>query len=185
LGRPFHAATEPKDDGNPSTLVVMNTVSRRRLLLGLGGLGLAVAGAGAGAGVGASWHIHRPPPPVAPPRLVAALAREMALIAAIDDVQVHAGAAGLLSALRTDHAAHAKALQALLSSYPPAQPTPGPTSASTSAPGGSRLTSAQLRRAEVVAAAAATQDSAESVGALAVLFASIAACESGHVALLT
>jgi hypothetical protein len=167
-------APPPEPDGSSGA-------TRRRFLAA----GAAAVVVGAGAGTVAEWlrrspvtsGIPHPPPP--PADLVAAAATEARLIADLD-----ATTGGppeirrIIRAARADHAAHLDTLRQLLSAYSPA---PG----AALRPGrGSVRTLTQLRTAETSAAVAANRRASGQTGALAALFASIAASESTHAALL-
>src|SRR4051812_39744070 len=141
--------------------------------------GLAVV-AGAGAGVGAeSLRDDSPPLPPPPPAvLVQAAAAERALIA---DLTATTGGAPdvrlVIEQARADHQAHLAALDGLLAAY-------RKPSATASPPAGTPRSQAQLRAAEVSAAAAAARRATGLTGARAALLASISACESTHAQLL-
>ncbi len=160
---PAHAAPKGRSAG----------VSRRGLLLGGAAVALA-AGGGVAAGAKRSLPSNRPTgrPPA---ELVAALAAEQKLIAAIDATT--GGDAAVRTALRqirADHAAHHKALQAAVSAYPDAPPTP--RSSGPAQP----LDVAGLRSAERQASAGAASRARRLSGRHAALLASIAACEASH-----
>jgi hypothetical protein len=111
----------------------------------------------------------------APAALIAALARETQLIAGATSARGTRPADPILAALLADHQAHAAAIAAAIGA---ASPRPAPTSSS--AP----PTPDQLKASEQAAHDAAAAGSATLSGAAAVLLASIAACEAGHVELL-
>lgn len=154
-------------------------VSRRGLLLG--GAAVIVAGGG-GVAAGALRPLARHERSGRPPaELVAALAAERALIAAIDattggDVSVRTA----LHQIRADHVAHHVALQAAVDAYPQPPAGAGP---SRSGPVDA-LDVAGLRGAEQRACARATTRASRLAGPDAALLASIAACEASHVVLL-
>jgi hypothetical protein len=172
-------------------LVTMMT--RRQLLVTIGGVSVLGA-AGAGAAVAALSDLPSramPPPtqshaaPAPPPQLVAALAREQALIAGLDAVVAADPTIGVLMAIRADHRAHADAIAAaiteLTATSPSAGPTPSPsTSATVATP-----TVGQLRAAEQSAHQQLAIACGQLRGVNAVLLASIAACEAGHAELLS
>ncbi len=157
----------------------MGRVSRRQLICG------AVVLLAAGAGTSAAT-LRRLATAMAPPRpleLFDAAAREHTMIAAIDvAVAADASLHGLLDPIRADHAAHLRAIQALLGPSAEQSPPAGTAalSAATPAPGRGGLLASE-RAAQLAAASASSSQS----GATAVLFASISACEAAHVALLT
>jgi hypothetical protein len=167
--RPHPEPHPPQQAGSPS---------RRWFLAG----GAAVV-LGAGAGVGAEFvhNDHAPKkPPLAPPALVAAAAAERALIADLDATTGGASEVRqVIVQVRADHAAHLAALTDLLARYRRPVGSPSP-----SVPPGSPRTLAQLNAAERTAASAAARNAAGSDGALAAMFASIAACEATHAELL-
>jgi len=131
-----------------------------------------------------------PPPPPGPPRgLLAAAEAERALIADLDattgggsDVR------GVIGQVRADHAAHLRALVALIAQFEhgPArerrrEPVP---SRKNRRPRGTPRTLAELRAAERRAAKAAAQHAAALDGGYAAVLASVAACEATHAELL-
>jgi hypothetical protein len=166
---PAHAAPKNRSPG----------VSRRGLLLGGA---VVVAAAGGGVAVAALRPVAEPDKPTGRPpgELVAALAAERALIAAIDATT--GGSPDVRTALRqvrADHVAHQSALQAAVAAYPEA-----PASTTPASPGAvEALTVAGLRGAEQRASARAATRAARLSGRQAALLASIAACESSHAVL--
>ncbi|HEV7203395.1 MAG TPA: hypothetical protein VGN18_02230 [Jatrophihabitans sp.] len=183
-----HAAPEPADEPVPEPAVepapelpaaAAGGTSRRGVLLGAAAVVLA-----GGGGVGAGFLEKRrraPIRPLPPAALTAAADDERQLIADLDATT--GGSAGVrvvIAQARADHAAHLRALEALLGSYrQPVTPTSSPSGL------GTARTAAQLRSAETQAAVASGRRAAAATGSLATLFASIAACESTHAALLT
>ena len=156
-------------------------VSRRWLLGG----GLLVLGAVGGGAVG--FALTDPPrevvpDPVPPADVLAAIAREDALLATYD-AALAAAANPTWSAVRAEHAAHAAALTALLPAG--VSPTPTPTAAgSDSGPELPTPGAADLVTAEQAAAEAARAACLAGNGTAAVLLACIAASESSHAAVL-
>jgi hypothetical protein len=153
--------------------------SRRWFLAG----GAAVVLA-AGGGVGADFLLtKRPsdqPPPAPPEALLAAAETERALIADLDATTGGAPAVRqVIRQARANHAAHLSSLRGLLADYRTPSPTP-----STSPVRGTPRTAAQLCAAEQRASATAAQRASALEGTMAALFASIAACEATHAALL-
>lgn len=156
-------------------------ISRRGLLVG--GAAVVIA-AGTGVAVGALQPLPEPDKPTGrpPADLVAALAAERVLIAAIDATTGGSPAIRIaLRQMRADHVAHQTALQGAVEAYPEAPPSNPPSS-----PGGTvtALTVAGLRGAEEQASARAATRAARLTGRYAALLASIAACESSHAVLL-
>ncbi|WP_375499933.1 ferritin-like domain-containing protein [uncultured Jatrophihabitans sp.] len=146
-----------------------------------GGAAAVVAG-GAGVGIGFLQPESKPPLKPAPHALADALAAERELLAwaaaAIRrDPSLQAAAAELTS----NHAAHLRALQAALSPYDTARPTPTPTPTFTA----TSSARTQLRALERAAAASAATRAGLLTGPTATLLASISACESTHAELLT
>jgi hypothetical protein len=163
--------------------------SRRAFLLGGG----AAVVAGAGAGVGVEFWRDRPRPAPKPPRpavLVAALAGERGLIAALDAALPGAGAdRATLRAVRSDHVAHERALATAVAQAGRADlATPAPAAASSApaspAPSTPPPDAAALRRAETAASRRAAARAGRLSGRDATLLASIAASEAGHAELL-
>jgi len=150
-------------------------VSRRGLLLG--GAAIVVAGGG-GVAVGALRTVARDEPAGRPPPdLVAALAAERELIAAIDATTGgNAAVRTALHQIRANHLAHLAALRFAVQSF-----AQSPASAGSSGPSPAQaLTVAGLRGAEESASARAAARAARLSGAAATLLASIAACEASH-----
>jgi hypothetical protein len=120
------------------------------------------------------------PQTVTPAALLTALAREKQLITRTALARTARPDDPVLPALLTDHQAHAAAIEAAMAASLPTRATASPSaSASAAAP-----TSGQLKADEQAAHDAAAAESATLHGAAAVLLASIAACEAGHVELL-
>jgi hypothetical protein len=186
----------------------MTRISRRQLLAGAGlaGAGI-VAAAGVGSGVAALTRLpqranpangvgkDRPgvaspaaPSGAAPAELLALLDREQALLNSIaaalsanpaNAVTATSVPAPVLTALQADHRAHVTAVIAAIAESGASSPSPAtPTVAAVA-------TRDQLRAAEQDARAATAAASVRLTNAAAVLPASIAACEAGHVELLT
>jgi hypothetical protein len=154
----------------------MSVITRRRLL----GAGAVTLAGGAGLTAGLLRPRRAPAPPLAPAALVAAAARERAMITSIDAV-VDADLRAALASIRADHVQHLEAVDALLAHAAGA-------GAVSSAPRGSvsaAPTRAQLLAAENAAQAGWAQLSARATGPQAALFASVSACEATHVAALT
>ena len=166
---PAHAA--PRDGSGG--------VSRRGLLLG--GMAVVLAG-GCGVAAGVLRPVHHDRPTGRPPAdLVAALAAERSLIAAIDattggDATVRAA----LHQIRADHIAHRTALQGAVAAYPEA-----PAGAAASSPRPQALDVAGLRSAEQRASTRAATRATRLSGQQAALLASIAASEASHAELFT
>lgn len=183
----------------------MTAITRRRLLA-LGGLAI-VAAAGAGATTAATLRrtvrsiaptpVPSPSSSAPPAQLVAVLAHEQGLIAALTAaISADPQPNPLLPNLRDDHVAHVQAIRAALgpndaitagtdvtSALTPTGPAASarPTGSTSAAP----PDRATLRAAEGQAQSLAASASAALSGADAVLLASISACEAGHVELLT
>lgn len=135
--------------------------------------------AGAGAGIAAAFaRPRRAKPPAVHPALRTALAREQRLLALSD--RLATDDPSLARQLRTDHRAHARAVEAAIREVG-AVAVPSTATASRPEPVPSR---AHVRSAEASAAAAAAADAARLRGRQAALLASIAACEAGHAELL-
>lgn len=162
---PAHAAPAGRSRG----------VSRRGLLVGAAAVVLA---GGGGVAVGALQPVERDEATGrAPGELVAALAAEGVLIAAIDATT--GGDPSVRTALRqikADHVAHRVALQAAVDAYPQAPAGGGPSSSGPA----QALTVAGLRGAEEQASTLAAARAGRLVGQNATLLASIAACEASH-----
>lgn len=147
---------------------------RRAFLVGASAA--VVVGAGAGVAAGFAWAKPQPaPPPPVPAALVAAIAAEAVLLAVIDSI-ADPSQARLLAAVRADHVAHEAALRALVPQGSAPYEVPKPTSAVTTFGG--------LAARERTAATQAARRAAAADGTLAVLLASISACEAGHAELL-
>ena len=163
----------------------MPSLTRRRMLAGLGVLAAAAGGAVIGALTASSnpddSTAHSAPPP-AP--LVSALERERTLLSAVHAAAANAALAGVTGPLLTDHSAHEATLSGLLATYPTASAPSSASSGSPSAPTAVPISVAALRTAEIAAAEAAAAESAAASGALAAVLASISACEASHAAWL-
>lgn len=167
----------------------MSGISRRHLLAATGLTGAALlAAAGIGSAVAALADLPRrsrdevpalapsaTPGLTGPSQLVMALARERELLANLAAAQRAQPGQVVLANLADDHRAHAQALATAIGAAPPMDPTAAAIAPSID----------QLKAAEQSAHDAAATDSASLRGADAVLLASIAACEAGHVELLT
>ena len=170
-----------RDHAHAAPMDRSGRISRRGVLLG--GAAVVVA-AGTGVAVGALRPLPEPDKPTGrpPADLVAALAAERVLIAAIDATTGGSPAVRIaLRQVRADHVAHRAALQGAVDAYPE-PPADNPLSS----PGGTvaALTVAGLRGAEEHASARAATRAARLTGRYAALLASIAACESSHAVLL-
>jgi hypothetical protein len=179
-GSPAESAAQPRsgqpDGGDPPT-GPQEGPSRRTVVLCAA---LSVL-AGAGAGVAAAFARPRravPDPAGVPAPLRTALAREQRLLALSDRLAETDPA--LARQLRTDHRAHARAVEAAIREVGAAS-VRSPATASQRAP---EISRAQLRSAETSAAAAAAAEAARLRGKHAALLASVAACEAGHAELL-
>ena len=174
----------------------MSPITRRQLLARTGLAGAAIIGAGgAGAAVAALADlpgrasapsgpspVASPSTAVAPPQqLVSALARERALVATAEAAQAATPGLAVLASIAADHRSHADALAAAIGS--PSGPTASPSSSKSALAGTGSV--ATLLAAERAAQQVDAVDSAKLRGSDAVLLASIAACEAGHVELLT
>jgi hypothetical protein len=146
----------------------------------LAGGAAAVLGGGAGV-LAAVVQDSAPKPPAPPPgALLAAIEAERALIA--DLVATTGGTPPVRRVIvqaRADHAAHLAALTRLLAAFraPAVTTSPSPVR-------GTPRTLVQLRSAEHQASFAAARRAASLDAGLAVLLASIAACEATHAELL-
>jgi len=164
------------DSSRPAT-------SRRGFLLGAAAL-VAAGGGGAAAALLRRRPKDKVSYPASPTVLLAAVAAETRLIAAIDAARDVAA----LAHLRADHVAHREALLGavqLATGSPSSGLSPsGLSSSPSTAPAQPRPTLTQLREAELAAAAAAASAAASLTGAPATLLASIAACEASHAELL-
>jgi hypothetical protein len=157
----------------------------RRWFLAVGGA-LAV---GAGAGTAAAFlhpeRARKRKPPARPPAdlaaaLDAAVAAERGLLADLDATSGGAPAVRrVIAQARADHAAHLRALRRVQVSLP--KPAHRPARREVH---GMPRTQAQLRSAETAASVVAAKRAAGLDGAVAVLLASIAACEATHAELL-
>ncbi len=184
----------------------MSDISRRTIL-GTGLLAVGAAGIGVGVGVAtgsAARSTDEPQRSVGTaaaqnPVLLAAIDRESALLERLHRaVAANPGLAPSATVLQADHRAHRQALQALLlPTNAAASTSPAASSAATSsaaanspaaksggAPSGALSCTADLRRWESAAAAAAAHDCATASTQLAPLLASISACEASHAAWL-
>ena len=164
----------------------MPSVTRRRLLAGVGVLAAAAGGAVIGAltaSSGDSAAKRSAPRPEPPGPLVSALERERALLAAVRAATANAALAGVTGPLVTDHSEHEATLSGLLATYP-TPPASGSASESSSSPPAAPMSVAALRQAEGAAADEAAGESAAASGALAAVLASISACEASHAAWL-
>ena len=148
--------------------------------------GAVVAAGAAGAVLGTVRPVHvarteLTPPPAA---LTSALAREHAMVAALEATLRNDPSLGArIAQIRDDHAAHAVALESAIGAYPAyrsAAPVSGGPSATVAAPAATELGAAEVSAATLAAAEAAALQ-----GADAALLASISAAESAHAALLT
>jgi hypothetical protein len=157
-------------------------ITRRRVMV----TGAVVAAGAAGAVLGTVRPVHVARTKLAPPpaALTSALAREQAMLAALDAaLRADPSLRPRIAQIRNDHAAHAVALESAIGAYP-AYPT---TAAASSGPSGTVAvqSATELRSAEQSAATLAAAASAALGGADAALLASISAAESTHAALLT
>lgn len=133
-----------------------------------------------------------PPPPPPPPRppeaLLAAADAERALIADLDATTGGASdVRGVIGQIRTDHAAHLRALVALLAQFedlPARERRREHVPVRKQRPRGTPRTLAELRAAERRAAKVAAHHAAALDGGYAALLASVAACEATHAELL-
>jgi ferritin-like protein len=157
-----------------------------------GGAAVVIGGA-AGTTLAAMRPLPRTHAPPAPTALVAALAAEDQLLAALQTALATAAGSTAalrpaLTAIKDDHLAHRTAVQAALAAYrppdgiSPSVVTGSPVTGSTSPTPPSRTgsSSAALSAAEQRAATAAAGRAAELTGRDATLLASIAACEATH-----
>jgi hypothetical protein len=168
----------------------MSGISRRQLLTASGlvaatALGAAGIGSAIGSLIGLPPRTRRSSPPIAlgptsraapAKELISALARERQLLAGLGAAASGQPSGAVLDAIASDHRAHIAALAAAIGAEPE---TPAVT------PSIAAIPSAQLRAAEQAAHDSAAAESALLTGAEAVLLASIAACEAGHVELLS
>ena len=163
----------------------MPSLTRRRLLAGVGVLaaaaGAAVIGAlTASSGDGDSAK-RSAPPPGPPGPLLSALERERTLLATVRASVGDAALATVTGPLVADHTEHEATLSGLLATYPTASRS---ASESSSPPPAAPTSVAALRQAEGAAAEEAAAESAAASGALAAVLASICACEASHAAWL-
>lgn len=131
---------------------------------------------------------HAAPRRHAPAALRAALAAEHDLIATLDASLPAAGAAaGTLRRIRSDHAAHARALAAAVAEAGGAVPgdQPAASASAGTAPPAAPASVAQLQQAEADASRWAAKRAGGLSGRDATLLASIAACEASHAELLS
>jgi hypothetical protein len=156
----------------------MPSLTRRRLLAGIGVLAAAAGGAAIGAltasssdGDSAKRGTPRPPAP-----LLSALDRERTLLAAVQAAAANAALAGVTGPLVADHSEHEATLSGLLATYPTRSAS---ASASSSIPAPPTSVAA-LQQAEAAAADEAAAESAAAHGALAAVLGSISACEASH-----
>jgi hypothetical protein len=174
------ADTDPPGDGRPGRHPGGTGLPRRWFLAG----GAAVVvGGGAGVGVGLLRSESKPMPVPAPRALRDAIDAEQHLLAlAAAALRRDPTLRAELAALTADHTAHLRALRAALTSYD--RPAPTPTRTPTTL-GSTSSVRAQLRAAERAAAATAAARAERLVGPPATVLASISACESTHVELLS
>ena len=120
-------------------------------------------------------------------RLAGSLRREQTLIAAVDAaLAADPTRPSRLDNIRSDHVAHATAIRDALVTIRATGGESGPSIGATAVgPTSSAAPLADLLAAEQGAHTAAAADSASLRGANAVLLASIAACEAGHLVLLS
>jgi hypothetical protein len=160
----------------------------RRGFIAVGVLAAAAAGGGVWLATSAEDDGGRAATPSVSPELRAAAGAERELLATVDAALEHAHGAhrSALLTVRTDHAAHLKAIEGAIADalYPlPASPSAAPGSAtgsSTAPPPAGKVRIAQVRAAEQRAAVVASARAAKLTGRSAVLLASIAACEATH-----
>jgi hypothetical protein len=161
----------------------------RRSLLRAGATVVVAGGVGVVAGC-----TGEPPAPAAPDpitvALTALLKSEQALLASYDAaIGGHSQLGDRLSGVRADHAAHVKALSALLARREP-DPSPSPSTAHAPADnslgsGSSSSARQQLATLERQQATAASAGCMAASGDEAALLASLAAAETSHVEVLT
>jgi hypothetical protein len=163
----------------------MPSLTRRRLLAGVGVLAAAAGGAVIGALTASSGDSDsakrsapRPPGP-----LLSALERERALLTAVRAAAGNAALASVTGPLMADHTEHEATLRGLLATYSTSSASRS-ASESSSPPPAAPTSVAALRQAEGAAAEAAAAESAAASGALAAVLASISACEASHAAWL-
>ncbi len=156
----------------------------RRGFLVVGGLAALAAGGGVWWAVSDDGSKSSGPPAQLTRDLHAAAAAEVGLLGTLDSALRHPAGTHVatLRLIRADHAAHLRAIHALLAElYYPA------TASSSSEPAvsnGGRVSRAELRSGEQHAARSAAKLAAALSGPAAVLLASIAACEATHAELL-
>ncbi|MBO4273818.1 hypothetical protein [Microbispora triticiradicis] len=164
-------------------------VTRRALLGVAAAAGLAAAG-GCSSGPGKP---AAPPPPDPQTVLIGELIADKERLVSLYGRAVAAlpGQAAALEPFRQRHAAHARALRALLpAGNAPTTPAPSSTGSAVASPSGSpsdgspEVSVGALRDAERTAAAARPAQTATASPALAQLLASIGACEAVHVVAL-
>lgn len=154
-------------------------VTRRALL----GSGLVILGGAAGTAVGLTRPLPVRTPPVPPAALTDSVTREHRLIARLDSSIAAGNRDPRLRVVRADHVAHLAALQAAVQDI--VRPTASPTAPVPSLPPLPPASLTQLGSAETDAAKAAAAASTVLTGRVAVVLASIAACETTHAKLLT
>lgn len=163
----------------------MPSLTRRRLLAGVGVLAAAAGGAVIGALTASSGDSDsaKRTAPQPPGPLLSALERERALLAAVRAATANAALAGVTGPLVADHSEHEATLSGLLATYPTPAAS-GSASESSTSPPAAPMSVAALRQAEGAAAEEAAAESAATSGALAAVLASISACEASHAAWL-
>ena len=164
----------------------MPSLTRRRLLAGMGVLAAAAGGAAIGVLTASSNDDdsaqRSTPAPRPPAPLVSALDRERTLLTTVQAAAADAALASLTGPLVADHTAHEATLSGLLATYP--TPSASSSSSASPAPTDTPTSVASLRAAEGAAAEEAAAESAAATGALAAVLASISACEASHAAWL-
>ena len=163
----------------------MPSLTRRRLLAGVGVLAAAAGGAVIGAltaSSGDSDSAKRSAPPPGPPGpLLSALERERALLAAVRASAGNAALASVTGPLVADHSEHEATLGGLLATYP--TPSASRSASESSSPPPAAPTSvAALRQAEGAAAEEAAAESGAARGAVAAVGASISPSEATQAA---
>ena len=159
-------------------------ITRRRMMA----TGAVVAAGAAGAVLGTIRPVRVTRTELAPPpaALTDALAREQAMIAALDAaLRNDPSLRARITQIRDDHAAHAVALESAVGAYPAYPPDPSITASSGPSATAAVLSVIELHTAEESAAALAAAESAALRGSDAALLASISGAESTHAALLT
>ena len=157
-------------------------ITRRRVVV----TGAVVAASAAGAVLGTVRPVHLARTKLAPPpaALTTALARERAMVAALDAaLRADPSLRPTIVQIRDDHAAHAFALESAVGAYPAYPSTRTASGAPSGTVGAPSVT--ELRATEQSAATLAAAESVALHGADAALLASISAAESTHAALLT